>query len=55
MDSKTIVQVTRIVVGGAIFITSMITGANGTTHMLAMFLMGVPVELIPCGKSKKEE
>ena len=53
MDSKTIVTVTRMVCGAAIFITSMVMGVNGAYQMLAMFLMAVPVEVLQ--PVKKEE
>jgi hypothetical protein len=53
MDSKTIVTVTRMIIGGAIFITSMVTGVDGPTQMFAMFLMGAPVEILQ--PKKKEE
>lgn len=46
MNQKTIVAITRLVVGGAIFITSMITGVDGAAQMLSMFLMGVPIEYL---------
>jgi len=54
MDSKTIVTCTRLVVGGAIFITSMVTGVDGAYQMFAMFLMGVPVELLQPAKKEEE-
>jgi len=44
MESQTIVACTRMIVGGAIFVTSMVTGVDGAYQMFAMFLMGVPVE-----------
>ena len=53
MDSKTIVTVTRMVCGAAIFVTSMVMGVNGAYQMFAMFLMGVPIEVLQ--PAKKEE
>jgi hypothetical protein len=52
LEAKTIVTVTRMLVGGAIFITSMVTDKNGAYQMLSMLLMGAPLELL---QPKKEE
>lgn len=52
MESKTLVALARIASGTAIFLTSMITGQNGTYQMLAMFLLGVPVEGLQSGKKE---
>ena len=46
MDSKTTVAVARLFTGGAILVTSMITGVNGAYQMLAKLLMAVPVEAL---------
>lgn len=46
MKDKTMVALARIGVGGAILVTSMVTGVNGAYQMLAMFLLGVPVEVL---------
>ena len=54
MESQTIVACTRIIVGGAIFITSMVTGVNGATQMFAIFLMGIPVERLQKAPVKEE-
>jgi len=54
MESQTIVTVTRIAAGAAIFITSMITGQNGTYQLLAMLLMGLPVERLQKTPVKEE-
>jgi len=43
-----------MIVGGAIFVTSMVTGVDGAYQMFAMFLMGVPVERLQ-PKLKEEE
>ena len=53
MESQTIVACTRLCVGGAIFVTSMVTGVNGTIQMFTMFIMGFPVERLQ--PTKKEE
>lgn len=50
MDNKTTVAVARLFTGGAILITSMVTGVNGAYQMLAMFLMAVPVEALQKGE-----
>jgi len=54
MDSQTIVACTRMIVGGAIFVTSMVTGVDGAYQMFAMFLMGVPVERLQKAPVKEE-
>ena len=46
LKSKTIVALARLAVGGAIFITHMITGYNGTSIIIAMGLMGIPFEIV---------
>lgn len=53
MDSKTIVTLGRMAVGGAIMIASMVTGENGVNQIIALFLMGAPVEVLQ--STKKEE
>lgn len=52
MESKTLVALARIAAGTTIFVTSMITGENGTYQMLAMFLLGVPIEGLQSGKKE---
>lgn len=54
MEAKTVTALARIASGTAIFITSMITGENGTYQMLAMFLLGVPIEALQSGKKTEE-
>lgn len=51
MDSKTIITLGRIAAGTVIFVTSMVTGVNGTAHMLALVLLGVPWEALQAAKT----
>ncbi len=54
MDNQTIVACVRMACGTAIFVTSMVTGVNGAYQMLAMLLMGVPVERLQPTQKKEE-
>lgn len=46
LKAKTVVTLARLAVGGAIFITHMVTGYNGSAVLVALGLMGVPFEAI---------
>jgi len=52
ISEKAIIALARIAAGAGIFITSMMTAVNGQAQMLAMFLMGVPIEVFQ--KDKEE-
>ena len=55
MEDKTIVTCVRTLSGAAIFITSMVTGINGAYQVIALFLMGVPMELVTYAKKEEKE
>lgn len=46
MKDRTIITLGRLAIGGAILITSMVTGENGSYIMLALLLMGMPIEVL---------
>ena len=55
MEDKTLVACIRTLSGAAIFITSMVTGINGAYQVIALFLMGVPLELVTYAKKAEEK
>ena len=48
----TLITLARMACGTAIVITHMVTGANSTFVLLGVFLLGVPIELVPLAKKK---
>jgi len=54
LDNKTVVACARIASGTAILITSMATGVNGAYQMIAMLLLGLPIERLQSAKEKEE-
>lgn len=55
MKDKSIIAAIRTVSGAAILITSMVTGIDGQMQLIALFLMGIPLEMIPYAKEKTKE
>jgi len=55
IQPKTIIALARITSGTAILIASMVTGVNGTYQMLAMLLLGVPIEAVQGVKKEETE
>jgi len=55
MRDRTIITLVRLGIGGAIFITSMVTGENSYSQGLALLLMGMPIEVLAREKEQKKE
>jgi len=50
MNNKTVIAMARIASGTAILITSMVTGVDGAYQMIAMLLLGLPIEGLQSAK-----
>jgi len=46
LKEKTLIVLGRLTCGTAILITSMVTGVDGMYQMIAMLLLGLPVEAL---------
>jgi hypothetical protein len=46
MNDKTLITLSRMICGTAILIISLATHTNGTLQGLALFLIGVPIEML---------
>jgi len=55
ISEKAMIALARLFTGGAIFIASMVTGVDGQAQLIALFLMGFPIEALQNGKKTKEE
>jgi len=55
ISEKAMIALARLFTGGAIFIASMVTGINGQAQLIALFLIGFPLEALQNGKKTKEE
>jgi hypothetical protein len=55
MKSKTLIALARIASGTAILVTSMVTGVDGAYQMMAMLLLGIPVEGLQSAKKTNSE
>ena len=54
ISERAMIALARLFTGGAIFIASMATGVDGQAQLIALFLMGFPIEALQTAKKTEE-
>jgi len=55
MNEENIIRLARMICGVILFIVHMLTGYNGSAVLLALILIGAPVEVLSLAKRKDAE